>query len=146
VHKTKLYLDSCVFLNVWFDELVNEGRSFAASKRLLEEIINCTYHLTISKLTIIEITKKMNTTEDTIMNYFLKQFQIIGKLKIIKLTEKIAEEAVHFGSSYGVHKADALHAMLAKMNGCVLVTLDNELLEAAKRFSVPAKKPDELIS
>ena len=142
---TRLYLDSCVFLNVWFDELVNEGRSFTASKRLLEEIINCTYNLTISKLTIMEITKKMNTTEETIMNY-LKQFQIVGKLEIITITEKIAEEAVYFGGSHGVHKADALHAILAKMNGCVLVTWDNELLEAAKRFSVPTKRPDELTS
>lgn len=143
--KIKLYLDSCVFLNVWFDEMVSEGSSFAASKKILEEIINCTYNLVISKLTLIELAKRLDTTEEVILDYFLKPFKIIDKLEIIKVTQRIAEEAIHFGSSYGVHKSDALHGMLSKLNECILVTQDKNLYDAAKKFSVEVKKPEELI-
>ena len=143
--KTKLYLDSCVFLRVWFNETTEEWRSFSDSKKLLDEIINCTYNLVISKLTLIELKKKMNIKEDVLLNYFLREFKILNKLEIIDVTEKIAEEAVYFGGYYGVHKADALHTMLSKMNDCILVTLDDELYAAARKFSVDVKKPGELI-
>ena len=143
--KIKLYLDSCVFLRVWFNETLEEWRSFADSKKLLDEIINCTYNLVVSKLTLIELKKKMNINEDILLNYFLREFKIINKLEIINVTKNIAEEAVYFGGYYGIHKADALHAMLSKMNDCILVTLDDELYAAAKKFSVEVKKPGELI-
>lgn len=144
-NKLNLYLDSCVFLDVWYDGLISEGKLFASSKKLLEEVINCKYSISISKLTLIELTKKMDTTEDIILDYFLKPFRLIEKLEIIKVTKRIAEEAIHFGSYYGVHKVDALHGMLSKMNDCILVTRDKELYNAAKNFSVEVKKPEELI-
>ena len=96
--KNKLYLDSCVFLNVWYDELVSQGRTFSASKRILEEIIDCRYNLVTSHLTLIELAKKMETTIEVILDHYLKPFKIIGKLDVIKINQKVAEEAVYFSS------------------------------------------------
>ena len=35
--------------------------------------------------------------------------------------------------------------MLTKMNECILVTQDKELYDAAKKFSIEVKYPEELV-
>jgi len=143
--KTKLYLDSNIFLNVWFVEMVKFGEVFYSSIKLLDEIINCRYHLVVSELTIKELSKKTELPADIIYDEFLKVYEIIDKLTIVKVTKKIAEDAVYFSSSHGIHKPDALHAMMAKSNDCLLITRDIELRYAASKYGIPTFRPEEII-
>ena len=76
---------------------------------------------------------------------YLRIYKIIDKLTIVKVTEKIAEDAVHLSSSYGIHKVDALHAIMAKSNDCLLITRDVELRYAASKYGIPTFRPEEIL-
>lgn len=141
----KLYLDSNIFLNVWFDELIKFGEKFYSSKKLLDKIIECIFSLVISDLTIRELCKKTELPSEIICEEYLKPFKIIDKLKIIKTTRKVAEDAVYLSGYYGIHKTDALHAIMVKSNDCILVTRDNELIFAAKKYGIKTVKPQDII-
>jgi predicted nucleic acid-binding protein len=141
----KLYVDSCIFLNVWFEENIGMGEAFYKSKKILEEVIECNFQLYISKLTLSELSKKLDTTQDILLRDLLLPFQILGKLKLVKVNRKVAEDAAYFSGMYGIHKADALHAMLASTNNCILVTRDRELYHAANIYGTKCKFPEEII-
>jgi len=143
--KIKLYLDSNIFLNVWFEEMVKFGEIFYSSKKLLDEIINCKYLLVISELTIRELSKKTDLPIDIICDEYLRIYEMISKLTIVKVTKKIAEDAVYLSSSYGIHKVDALHAIMAKSNDCLLITRDVELRYAALKYGIATFRPEEII-
>jgi predicted nucleic acid-binding protein len=64
---------------------------------------------------------------------------------MVKVTQKIADDSVYFSSIYGVHTVDALHAMMAKLNNCYLVTRGRDLTYAAKKYEINTFKPEELI-
>ena len=142
---TKLYLDSNIFLNVWFEEMVRLGEVFYTSKKLLDEIINCKYLLVISELTIKELSKKTDLPIDIVYDEYLKIYKMVDKLTIVKVTKKIAEDAVYLSSSYGIHKTDALHAMMAKSNDCILITRDVELRCAASKYGIATFRPEEIL-
>ena len=143
--KRKLYLDSNIFLNVWFEEMVKFGEIFYSSKKLLEEIVNCKYLLVISELTIKELSKKTDLPIDIMYDEYLRIYKMIDKLTIVKVTKKIADDAIYLSSSYGLHKVDALHAIMAKSNGCLLITRDAELRFAAVKYGIPTYRPEEII-
>jgi predicted nucleic acid-binding protein len=141
----RLYLDSNIFLNVWFREMIKKGTVFRSSKRLLESILECRYTLFVSMLTLRELSSKTDLPEAVLMDEYLKPFTMIDKLDIIRVTAKVAEEAAYMHSSWGIHMMDAIHAVVAKQNNCILVTRDNELVEAAKSYGVRCVEPEELI-
>ena len=142
---TELYLDSNIFLNVWFEEMIKFGEIFSSSKRLLEEVTECKFHLVISELTFSELSQKTELPKEVIFDEFFKIYQVLKKLKIVKISKKVADDAIYFGSSYGIHAADALHAMMAKSNKCVLVTRDIELRFAALKYGLDVVRPEEII-
>ena len=141
----KIYLDSNIFLNVWFEEMVKFGEIFYSSKKLFDEIIDCKFNLVVSELTIQELSSRTELPKDLIFEEFLKIYQLLKKLEIVKITKKVADDAIYFGSSYGVHSADALHAMMAKSNDCILITRDRELRYAALKYGIDVKRPEEII-
>jgi predicted nucleic acid-binding protein len=132
-------------LNVWFEENVGNEEVFFKSEKILHEIIECNFELYISKLTLSELSKKMDITQDIILDELLLPFRMLDKLKFLKVSKKIADDAVYFSSAYGVHKADALHAMLASSNNCILVTRDRELYRASNIYGTNCKYPEEII-
>jgi len=124
----KIYLDANIFLNVWYKEMMQLGKIYDSSKKLLQSINDCHYFLVISNLVIYELSKKMEVSEQVIIDKYLQEFFLTKKIKIIKISSKIAQDASYMHSSQGIHMADAIHAIAALMNSCVLVTRDKELI------------------
>lgn len=142
---TKVYLDANIFLNVWFEEMIKDGEPFYASLKLLDAILECKFQLILSDLVIRELAKKTGLTYELVIQNYLKPYEILRKLTIRKTTMPIADEAVYLSSAYGIHKIDALHAIHAKSESCILVTRDNELLKTAIKFGIESKRPEDLI-
>lgn len=140
-----VYVDSNVFLNVWFEEMAKFGQIFYSSKRLLEQVIECRFVLVISELTVRELAKRTGLPRETLMGEYLKPFEMVDKLRVVKVTRRVAEDAVQLSGAYGIHKTDALHAIMAMSADCVLVTRDDELIQAANRYGVRALRPEEII-
>ena len=138
-------MDSNVFLNVWFREMIKKGTVFQSSKRLLESILECRYTLFVSTLTLRELATKTDLSESVIMDGYLRPFTMVDKLNVIRITAKVAEEATYMHGSRGIHMMDAIHAVAAKQNDCTLVTRDTELMEAARSYGVRCVEPEALI-
>lgn len=125
-----LYIDSNIYLNIWY----KENEFFQSSYDLFDEIINCRYKLTSSFLVIKELSNKTGFTQEDIINNYMKPYRILNKLNIVKITQKVADDAVYLSSQHGIHITDALHAMMAKSNNCILVTRDKEMTRAAFQY------------
>ncbi|MBN2335815.1 PIN domain-containing protein [Candidatus Bathyarchaeota archaeon] len=77
--------------------------------------------------------------------YLVTLYREAGKLEKIIVDRNAADEAVHLSSVYGVHRLDALHAALARMNHCLLVTFDRDLRHAARMAGVDVTDPRSLV-
>lgn len=141
----KVYVDSNVFLNVWFEELLRLSPAFYYSRKLLDAILECRFRLVISDLTVKELSRKTNLPKETIIEEYLKPYEMVGKLTIIETTKENIREANEISRTYRLHASDALHALVAKKEGCILVTRDVELRTTARRISVKSSLPEELI-
>jgi len=141
----KVYVDSNVFLNVWFEELLRLSPAFYYSRRLLDAILECRFRLVISDLTVKELSRKTNLPKETIIEEYLKPYEMVGKLTIIEATKENIREANEISRRHRLHASDALHALVAKNEGCILVTRDVELRTTARRIGVKSSLPEELI-
>lgn len=101
--------------------------------------------LVISELTIRELAKRTGLPHETLLGEYLKPFEMVNKLRVVKVTRRFAEDAVHLSGAYGIHKTDALHAIMARPSDCVLVTRNDELIHAANRYGVRVVRPEEVI-
>ena len=140
-----VYVDSNIFLNVWFEEMLKFSPAFYYSRRILDLILECKFRLVISDLTVKELSRKTDLTKEVIVQEYLGSFDMVGKLMVVETTREMIQEANAVGRKYGLHGADALHALVAKREGCVLVTRDVELKTTARRISVRAVLPEELV-
>ena len=141
----KIYVDSNIFLNVWFEEMLRFSPAFYYSRKILDAILECKFHLVISDLTVKELSKKTNLSREVITQEYLKPYEMVDKLSIIGTTKEMIGEADTISRKYRLHASDSLHALVAKKEGCTLVTRDKELRTTARRISVRAVLPEELI-
>jgi len=141
----KIYLDTNIFLNVWFLEMRKCRDLYTNSKKLLQAIIDCHYYLVISNLVITELAKKTGMPEEIIIEEYLKEFIIRNKMTIVKISKKIAQDASYLYSTHGLHMTDAIHAIAALSNQCILVTRDKDLKLTAKYIELDCYNPEDLI-
>lgn len=130
----KIYIDSNIFLNVWFEEMLRFSPAFYYSRRILDAILECKFWLVLSDLTVKELSKKTNLPKETITQEYLRPYIMVNKLIIIETTADMIREANSTSQRYRLHASDALHAIIAKNEGCILVTRDIELKNTAKRL------------
>ncbi len=140
----KIYVDSNVFLNVWFEEMLRFSPAFYYSRKLLDGVLACRFWLVVSDLTVKELSKKTNLSREVIMEEYLGPFEMVEKLTVVETTEKMIREAGSVGRRYGLHASDALHAFVAKNENSVLVTRDEELRTTARRMGLRVVLPEEL--
>ena len=141
----KIYVDSNVFLNVWFREMIKNGGVFFSSNKLLHLIIDCNFFLVISNLTLMELAKKVGTSENVVVDDYLREFVLSDKIEIVKVSRKVTQDASYLYSTTGIHMTDAIHAVVALVNQCILVTRDRELSNAAKSIDLFCCRPEDLI-
>ena len=68
----KLYVDSNIFLNVWFEEMLRLSPAFYYSRRILDAILECRFSLVVSDLTVQDLSGKTSLTKEVIINEYLK--------------------------------------------------------------------------
>ena len=141
----KIYVDSNIFLNIWFEEMLKFSPAFYYSRKILDEILECKFKLVISDLTVKELSRKTGLSKEVIINEYLKPYEMVAKLTIVETSEEIIKEANAIGRRHRLHAADALHVLVAKKEKCILVTRDVELRITARRIDVRATLPEELI-
>jgi len=141
----KIYVDSNVFLNVWFEEMIKKGEVFFSSKKLLRLTIDCHFFLIISNLTLMELAKKIGISEDVVVDEYLREFVLSDKIEIVKVSRRVAQDASYLYSTTGIHITDAIHAIVALLNQCILVTRDRELSNVAKSIDLLCCRPEDLI-
>ena len=135
----KYYLDTCI----WRDYFENRTDKFRPlgdwALRLINKIIeeNCIF--LYSETTLTEL--KELYSEKEIQN----MFDIVPQTLVIKVecSEKQFRDAVMFSKQFKIPCKDAIHAVLARDNGAVLVSRDKHFFEL--QFHVIIKKPEELI-
>lgn len=141
----KVYIDSNIFLNVWFEEMLRFSPAFYYSRKILDAILECKFQLVISDLTVKELSRKTNLSKEVIIQEYLKPYEMVDKLVIIETTEDTIKEANTLSRRYKLHAADALHVLIAGKKECILVTRDKELKSAARRIGVKAVLPEEIV-
>ncbi|MHA1974854.1 MAG: type II toxin-antitoxin system VapC family toxin [Candidatus Hodarchaeales archaeon] len=141
----KIVVDTCVFLNVFFQETKLKKNVYETSKRLLEAAIECSFDIYVSEKTIFELSKKLNISKKHVKAYYLKPLINAGKLYIMKINQSMAEEKTYIESIFGVHTPDSYMWAISKELKIKLVTRDNGLLELPNEIGVTVLQPDELV-
>lgn len=136
----RIYIDSNVLLNFIY-EIPDRPDLVDSSIRLLENITECKYYLVASDALVREIKKVTKWSEEKIRENIFRPYEIIDKIEWVKLTRKIAEEAIYLSSIYGIHTKDAIHAAMASMYDCWLITFDYDLKRASKKAGIPVYDP-----
>ncbi len=133
-----------MFLTVWYDKQ-RDTEHLESSINLFEGVYECRFTLVVSNVLIREIGKVATTDMNNVEDVLMKEFRAAGKLEMVKITLESADEAVHLSSIHGIHKLDALHAALARVNDCTLVTFDNDLKRAASHAGIKVRDPRDLL-
>lgn len=119
----KIYIDSNVFLNYWFDEYSNKPCAHYA-ERLFTDAIKCKYDIIISTLVLEELETKSHLTEEEIVGEWFKEFRERQKIDILKIKGDVLQKAQWISEKYGIHRADAVHAAFSFYFCDYLVTND----------------------
>ncbi len=139
----RIYIDSNVFLNFIY-EIPERPDLVDSSIRLLENVTECKYFLVASDALIREIKKVTKWNTEQIRENVFRPYEIMNKIEWVRLTRKTAEEALYLSSIYGIHPKDAIHAAMALMFDCWLITFDHDLKRASKKADMPVHDPRDL--
>ena len=140
----RIYVDSNVFLNFLYG-IPDRPDLVDSSMKTLENVIECKYYLVASDGLVREMQNVTKLGYERILNGIFRPYEIINKIEWVRLTRKVADEAIYLASNYGIHKADAIHAAMASVYDCWLVTFDYELKTAAKKAGIDVFDPRDLV-
>lgn len=135
-----LYLDANVYIDYWEDRKDNLRPLGDFAYNLLRRAINCEFVVCYSDLVLFEVCKGCHMSRDEVFEHIFFPLEKAGKLRHI--TYSYEPEATNVSKENNIHKADAVHIVLAEKCNAILVSRDNELLELRKRFNIT--KPEEL--
>jgi len=136
----KYYLDTCI----WRDYSENRGDKFRPlgewALRLIKEILERKEHILYSDFVVEELKVKYSEAE------IKRIFEIISKRNLLikaDISEAQAKEAAKRCRERKVSFGDALHAILARDNGAIMITRDRHFLELDDIAEI--KTPEQLI-
>lgn len=137
----KLYLDTHIFADYWFDRHDIRRPLGEFAHRLLQDAVSCKHLILISPDTLEEL--RAVGLPDNHIQQLLSPLQ--EKQKLVRVTASALPEAEarQLGSTRRIPYADALHAVLARDNGAVLVTRDHHHERVTDIASIA--KPEELL-
>lgn len=139
------YIDTCIYLNLWQKEIddVTKAPLWKFAKEFLEKIEedSIIYYsgFILKELKFIlseeEFNKKRELFESS--QNFKRAFLSREEFNLAREMEK--------ESGYEISFYDFIHILLAKKTNSILITRDKKLLEFSKKYSVLAKKPEEVL-
>ena len=137
-----VYIDSCIYLNLWQKE-GNEKFGVPYWKISEDFFENCTKeNVTIYYSCFVLKELKFVLAE----NEFKEKRKLFDSFKKISISDEEISLARKIESElrYEISFYDIIHILLALKTNSILVTRDKKLLIAAKKYSVIAKKPEEI--
>jgi len=146
----RVYVDANIFLNSWFSEGGKSESWRRYADQLFKRTIDCQFFLVISDLILHELSGQMSAPERSLESAHFGEFRACGKLKIVKIERNMHDEARRLVSQlppHVTHTKDAIHAIVAKKEGAVLVTRNIKDYRALGRMlGLKVRKPEWLIS
>jgi len=136
----KFYLDAAILIDYHENRSDNFRPLGEWALRLMNKIIDEKNIVIYSDVLVEELETQL--TEEAIAE-LLHMFDCENLLLQIQISEQQRKEAVMLCRTRNVPFGDALHAVLARDNGAVLVSRDKHFLELLDIVDV--KKPEELI-
>lgn len=139
----RLFLDTNIFLDFYFDRKDSLKPLGEFAFRLIQEAINCKYFVLTSETNIKEICKVTELSLEDVWDRILSDLSKANKIKVIDFSQKQYEEAKEISAKENLPIADCIVAILAKDNNATVVSRDwhhEELLDI-----VEVTTPEELL-
>lgn len=142
----RFYVDSCIYLNLWQEE-VNKKRDIAYWKfakdffEKYDKESDVFYYSGFILKELRFILTKEEYAQKRILFYKSPNFKRIK----ISPEEYAKARKIESDLKYQIGFFDIIHMLLAMKTQSVLVTRDRELLRAAKKYKIVAKKPEQLL-
>ena len=137
------YIDSCIYLNLWQKEKNKFGKPlWKLTKNFLEKIEkeNSTIYYSgflLKELSFILTEQEFNRKRQT--------FKSTPNFKKLKLTQEEYELAQKINIKNNIGFYDTIHLLLTKKSKSILITRDKKLLKLAKKYKIPARKPEQIL-
>jgi len=138
----KVFVDTNIFLDYYLDRKDNIRPLGEFAFNFINESIKCKYDVLICEISIIELKNYLGLDRKQVFDRILKALIEKDKLTVLDYSENQFKESLHFSKKYGIPKADALFAILARDNNAILLTRDYHFEIFNKIIKI--SKPEEL--
>lgn len=136
----KIYVDTNIFLDFWLDRKTKIAPAGLFAEKMFEDLTECKYFLVTSNYIMMEIKENINFFEE--VRDLFETLRSAEKIKVIKIKQGMIDKAKKIASKKDVPIHDAIHAIVAKSEGAILVTRDKHFQNIADFITV--LKPEEL--
>ena len=138
------YVDSCIYLNLWQKEIDENGKPlWEYAKRFLEKAEEDNSLIYYSGFLLKELMFILDMEE-----YLQKRelFEDSPNFKKVILSKEEFQLAVQIRKqNKEISLYDIIHLLLSKKTNSILITRDELLIQLAGKFSIIAKKPEEIL-
>ena len=144
--KRLFYVDTCIYLNLWQKESdAKQGIPFwQLAKDFFDKYDNDETTFYYSGFVLKEL-KYILSEEEFNKKQMLFRFSPNFKKLILSTDELEQARKIEAALDYEISFYDIIHMLLAKKANAILVTRDNKLLDAARKYNVAASRPEELL-
>jgi len=140
-----VYVDSCIYINLWQKE-GNEKFGVPYWKIAEDFFESCSKENIIIYYSCFVLKELEFVLAEQEFKEKRKLFDFLPFKKISISTEEISQaRKIESELRYEISFYDIIHTLLALKTSSILVTRDKKLLMSAKKYSVIAKKPEELL-
>ena len=140
------YVDTCIYLNLWQEE--GDEKSgipyWKSAKDFFEKYDNDDSTIYYSGFLLKELKFILGDQEFNQKHQLFRQSPNFEKI-FISDNEYGQARSIEYELNYGISFFDIIHMLLAKKSDSILITRDKKLLNTAGKYSVIAKRLEELL-
>jgi predicted nucleic acid-binding protein len=142
----KYYVDTCIYLNLWKKE--GDSRFGKPYWRIAEEFFeklkkeNCTIYYSgfILKELMFKLSPRIFRKKMMIFDFNKNFIKINASSADFEAARKIENK-----TDYKISFYDIIYMVLSRKHHSILITRDKNLLDVCAKYSVLAKKPEDLL-
>ncbi len=140
------YVDTCIYLNLWQEEGDEKfGIPYwKSAKDFFEKYDNDDSTIYYSGFLLKELKFILGDQEFNQKHQLFRQSPNFEKI-FISDNEYGQARSIEYELNYGISFFDIIHMLLAKKSDSILITRDKKLLNTAGKYSVIAKRLEELL-
>jgi len=139
---TKLYLDT----NIYLDNYYNRNDHFRPlgefSFQLIKRALNGEFHIVYSREILNELCKVTELDYTNCKKIFFHALSIKNRLIFTELKENYRKQIKKYITNYGIPRTDTIHLLLSIQEKAILITRDYHLLHHSDEFDI--LRPEDL--